>query len=189
MNALTLLKQDHENVEALFDRFERAGPDAYEEKAQIAEKAVEHLSVHAAVEEEVFYPAIRARLPEETAAILEALEEHHAAKTMLAEIERLAPRAERFDAKMTVLIESVRHHVTEEEGSLFPTVRDAFTLEELNKLGETMEAAKRTAPTRPHPHQPDTPPLNIILGVPVAILDRAMTAGREALSRVARLSP
>ena len=184
MNALTLLKQDHENVEALFDRFERAGPDAYEEKAHIAEKAVELLSVHAAVEEEVFYPAIRVRLPEETAAVLEALEEHHAAKIMLAEIDRLAPGAERFDAKMTVLIESVRHHVTEEEGSLFPTVRDAFTAEELNKLGETMEAAKRTAPTRPHPHQPDTPPLNIVLGVPVAILDRAMTAGRKALNLV-----
>ena len=184
MNALTLLKQDHQNVEALFARFEQAGPKEYREKKQISEKVLEHLATHAAIEEQVFYPAVRSELPDATALVLEALEEHHLVKLSLAEIEKLPPQAERFTAKMTVLIESVRHHVEEEENDLFPKVREAFSVQELEELGEAMQKAKDTAPTRAHPFQPDTPPLNLVLGVPMAILDRVVTTGKEAVGRV-----
>ena len=92
MNALTLLEQDHRDVEVLFTRFEQAGPRAYREKKEIADQVVEQLAVHAAVEEQVLYPTIRTEIPDETPAVLEALEEHHLAKLALAEIEKLPPR-------------------------------------------------------------------------------------------------
>jgi len=185
MNALTLLKQDHGNVEELFHRFETADPSDHEELARVRDLVIEHLSRHAVVEEQVFYPAIRAKLGDEDAFIvLEGLEEHHVAKATLSELEKLAPAHERFRPKFTVLIESVRHHVEEEETDMFPKVRDAFTVEELNTMGEQMEAAKKIAPTRAHPLVPDVPPFNILLGLPIAVLDGAITAGKEAVGRL-----
>lgn len=183
MNALTLLKQDHQAVASLFERFEKAGPNAHVEKRKVADKVIEHLSTHAAIEEQLFYPAVRAKLQDETPTVLEALEEHHAAKLVLSELEKLPSTAERFDAKFTVLIESVRHHVKEEEDELFPKVREAFTVQELEELGEAMAKAKQTAPTRPHPFQPDEPPANVLLGMPVAVLDRLMTTGKQVVGQ------
>lgn len=185
MNALTLLKQDHGNVEELFRRFETAGPEDVEELARVRDLVIEHLSRHAVVEEQVFYPAIRAKLGDDQAfTVLEGLEEHHVVKATLSELEKLAPTHERFRAKFTVLIESVRHHVEEEENDMFPQARDAFTVEELNTMGEQMEAAKQVAPSRPHPFVPDVPPFNILLGLPIAVLDGAITAGKEAVGRI-----
>ena len=185
MNALTLLKQDHQNVEALFSRFEElARGNGTKAKFDVVQKIIEHLSVHAGIEEQVFYPAVREALADSKPMILEALEEHHAVKVMLSEIEKLSPEAERLDAKVTVLIENVRHHVKEEEGELFPQVRDAMTVQQLDELGETMEKAKETAPTRPHPFQPDQPPANVLLGLPVAMLDRAVPTGKQFVGKV-----
>jgi hemerythrin superfamily protein len=187
MNAITLLKQDHQNVDALFKRFEQlAGDASAEEKSQIVGKVIEQLSVHAAIEEQLFYPAVRECSPDAADVVLEGLEEHHVVKWTLSELEKMRPTDERFDAKVRVLIESVRHHVEEEETDLFPKVRDALTVEQLNELGEAMERAKETAPTRPHPRQPDTPPLNIVLGAPIAIIDRAIQTGREAVAHALR---
>lgn len=182
MNALTLIKQDHRNVEDLFKKFEAAGESADAEKRTLRDKIVEQLSVHAAVEEQVLYPALREELPDTEQDVLEALEEHHAAKLALAELEKLDPTHERFTAKMTVLIESVRHHIEEEEESLFPTIREAFGTTRLEELGDALEKAKVGAPPRPHPFQPDEPPLNVLLGAPVAILDRVLKTGREAVT-------
>jgi hemerythrin superfamily protein len=185
MNALTLLKQDHQNVDALFTRFEElAAGDGTKAKADVVQKIVTQLSVHAGIEEQVFYPAVREALPDSTPTVFEALEEHHAAKLLLSEIEKTPPTAERFDAKVKVLIENVRHHVQEEEDELFPQVREAMTVQQLEELGEALQTAKETAPTRPHPFQPDQPPANILLGLPVAMLDRAFTTGKEFVSKV-----
>ncbi|HUS62270.1 MAG TPA: hemerythrin domain-containing protein [Acidimicrobiales bacterium] len=185
MNALTLLKQDHQNVEALFKRFEQLGEGGEPaEKKQIVDKVIEHLSVHAVIEEQLFYPAVREQAPDATFTVLEGLEEHHVVKWVLAELEKMAPTDERYEAKFTVLMENVRHHVEEEETDIFPKLREAMTVEQLNTLGESMEKAKETAPTRPHPRTPDTPPLNIILGAPMAVLDRAIKTGRETVEKV-----
>lgn len=183
MNALTLLKQDHQNVEALFERFEKASADDHEEKTRVTELVIEHLSTHAVIEEQVLYPALRDRLPEDEFTVLEALEEHHAAKLMLNELEKTRVTDERFDAKFTVLMENVRHHVEEEENDLFPKARDAFTVQELEEMGEALTTAKEVAPTRPHPFAPDQPPGNILIGLPVAILDRLVTTGRQAVGK------
>ena len=185
MNALTLLKQDHGNVEELFHRFETADPTDTAELGRIRDKVVEHLSKHSAVEEQVFYPAIRAKLGDEQAfAVIEGLEEHHLVKVTLDELEKMAPTADRFRAKMTVLIENVRHHVKEEEEEMFEQVRDAFSMEELNELGEQMEQMKTVAPTRPHPLIPDQPPFNILIGLPVAIVDRTLTGAKELVGSI-----
>jgi hemerythrin superfamily protein len=182
MNALTLLKQDHNNVESLFKRFEALDDDPAE-KLALRDKIIEHLAVHAAVEEQVFYPAVREASSEAEETVLESLEEHHVVKWTLSELEKLAPAAERFDAKMKVLIESVRHHVEEEENELFPEVRKLVPATRLDELGEAMEKAKASAPRRPHPRTPDTPPLNAILGAGVSIVDRVVRTGRDAVGQ------
>jgi hemerythrin-like domain-containing protein len=183
MNAITLLKQDHGNVEELFRRFEQLAPGATTEKAQLRDRVVEQLSVHAAVEEEALYPALRKRVPASEAEVLDALEEHHLVKRALKELERLSPGAERFEPKMRVLIDNVRHHVEEEEreSGLFDQLRTAFTVEELNDLGQAIEKLKATAPKRPHPLVPDVPPLNLVLGPPAAVLDKVLTEGRKVV--------
>jgi hemerythrin superfamily protein len=158
MNALVLLKQDHGNVQALFERFEHLGDDAAEvaEKRRVADKIIEHLSVHAAIEEQVFYPAVR-KLDDLEDDILEAIEENHIVKWTLSELEGLSPEEENFDAKVTVLIENVRHHVKEEEKSVFPQVRKAMGQARLNDLGQSLADAKISAPTRPDPHVQSEP--------------------------------
>src|SRR3954451_5135388 len=151
MDAITLLKNDHKTVERLFKQFEKAGDDAHDQKREIVESIIEELSVHAVIEEQAFYPTVRTEVPDVEDDVLEGLEEHHIVKWTLSELEGMDPSEERFDAKVTVLIESVRHHVEEEEGDLFPKVRDAIGRRELRDIGEIMEKVKGIAPKRPHP--------------------------------------
>ena len=89
--------------------------------------------------------------------VLESLEEHHVIKWVASEVDGMKPDEGPFRAKVTVLIESMRHHVEEEETELFPQVRQALGRKALGELGSTMEQAKKFAPTRPHPRAPDTP--------------------------------
>ena len=165
MDAITLLKQDHKTVEQLFKKFEKTTRPA--EQRKIVQQVIRELSVHAAIEEMVFYPAIRDRVPQVEDTVLESLEEHHVVKWTLAELDDMKPSHERFTAKMTVLIESVRHHVEEEEKELFPDVRTALGRKELAELGDALEKAKKVAPTRPHPRAPDVPPGNLVAGATV----------------------
>jgi hemerythrin superfamily protein len=177
MDAITLLKQDHKTVEKLFKQFEKAKQPAQQRK--IAGQVIKELSVHAAIEEMVFYPAVRDRVPKAEDTVLESLEEHHVVKWVLSELEDMKPDHERFKAKMSVLIESVRHHVKEEESELFPDVRKALGRKELGELGEALEKAKKTAPTRPHPKAPDTPPGNLVAGAAAGVADKARTKVKE----------
>ncbi|MDH6220789.1 hemerythrin domain-containing protein [Streptomyces pseudovenezuelae] len=149
MDAIVLLKDDHQTVEKLFKEFERAGDRAYKTKRKIADKVIEELTVHAWIEERIFYPAARAAVPDTTDHVLESVEEHHVVLWMLSELAGLDPQDERFDAKMTVLIENVRHHVEEEEKEWFPQVRSALGRNRLGELGEQLSAAKPDAPHDP----------------------------------------
>ena len=182
MDAITLLKQDHKAVEKLFKQFEKTTQPAQQRK--LAQRVIEELSVHAAIEEMVFYPAVRERVPKVEDTVLESLEEHHVVKWVLSELDDMKPDHERFKAKMTVLMESVRHHVKEEESELFPEVRSVVKRKELGELGEAMEKAKKTAPTKPHPRAPDTPPGNLIAAAVSAPIDMALNAGKEAVQAV-----
>src|SRR4029077_9084010 len=113
-----------------------------------------------------------------------ALEEHHVVKWLLSELDGMAPGAERFDAKVTVMMESVRHHVKEEESDLFPKVRAKLGRRELLEIGDALRAAKRRAPTHPHPRAADTRPANLIVGAAVAVMDKARDVGKKAVDRV-----
>jgi hemerythrin superfamily protein len=151
MDAITMLKQDHRTVQALFTHFDRAGDRAYAVKRTLVDNMIEELSKHAADEEELFYPTTRATVPGIDDIVLESIEEHHIVKWVLSELEGMDPRAEAFNAKVTVLIENVRHHVKEEESDYFPKVRRSLSRKELGELGEAMAALKDGAPTKPHP--------------------------------------
>ena len=189
MDAIALLRQDHREVERLFKQFEKAGPRAHKTRRNIADKVIKELSVHAAIEEQVFYPAIREAVEETEDTVLESLEEHHIVKWTLSELDGMDPEAERFVPKMTVLMESVRHHVEEEEDELFPKVREALGRKQLAELGAAMEKAKKAAPTRPHPHAPDTPPGNLVAGAGAALLDKARDAVKQGKKSAAKKAP
>jgi hemerythrin-like domain-containing protein len=184
MDAIALLKQDHKTVRTLFRRFERAGDSATKSREQLAAEIIEELSRHAAVEEQLFYPTVRETFPDDQEYVLEALEEHHAAKSLLAEIDRLPATHERFRAKMMVLIESVERHMEEEEATVFPELRRTLGRRRLSELGAALERARQTAPTKPHPHVPDEPPLLPVVGTVVGVVDRARTASGTALRRL-----
>src|SRR6478609_7497742 len=158
MDAITLLRNDHRTVKQLFTRFEKLGENAGVAKRDVVEQIIEELSIHAAIEEQLFYPAVRATVPGVEDGVLESLEEHHIVKWVLSELEGMDPADERFDAKVTVLIENVRHHIDEEEGELFPKVRDELGRKALGELGDAMETVRAAAPTHPHPRAPDEPP-------------------------------
>ncbi len=158
MDAITMLKDDHKTVEKLFRQFEKLGHDGDPaKKRELVDSMISELAVHAHIEEQVFYPAVRAQVPDEEDMVLEGLEEHHIVKWTLSELEGMSPSEERFDAKVTVLMESVRHHVEEEEGEMFPGVRKALGRKKLQDLAEKLSAAKAAAPTHPQPKAPDTP--------------------------------
>lgn len=186
MDAIVLLRNDHRTVERLFKQFEKAGSNAHKTRRGIVDKVVEELSVHAAIEEQVFYPAVREAVPDANDEVLEGLEEHHIVKWTLSELDGMDPEDERFVPKMTVLMESVRHHVEEEEGELFPTVRQAMGRKQLGELGDALAAAKETAPTRPHPRAPDTPPGNVVAGAGAAVVDKARDTAKTAIKRAAK---
>ncbi|MGI8776823.1 MAG: hemerythrin domain-containing protein [Acidimicrobiales bacterium] len=188
MDAIALLRNDHREVERLFKQFEKAGPNAHKTRRQVADRIVKELSVHAAIEEQVFYPAVREAVPETDDDVLEGLEEHHIVKWTLSEVDGMDPEHERFVPKMTVLIESVRHHVTEEEGELFSTVRGAMTRKQLAELGEVMAQAKEIAPTGPHPRAPDTPPAGAAKAVAAGI-KKAATVRKKAATAKKRATP
>jgi hemerythrin superfamily protein len=183
MDAITLLKHDHKTVEGLFKQYESAGDRAFKTKRRLVDRMILELAVHAAIEEQVFYPVAK-EAAEAKDIVLESLEEHHIVKWTLSELEKMDPEDERFDAKVTVLMEMVRHHVEEEEQELFPKVRSILGREDLEELGRTMAEAKKAAPTRPHPRSPDEPPANILAGAGAAVLDASRDLAKAAVERI-----
>ena len=183
MDAITMLRKDHKTVEGLFKRFEKTGPGATKTRRDLVDRIITELAVHGEIEEMVFYPAVRAELPDETDLVLEALEEHHVVKWTLSELDGMPADHERFGAKVTVLMEAVRHHVKEEEDELFPKVRDALGRNALGDIGAAMEKARKIAPTKPHPRSPDQPPGKLIAAPVAAVIDKARDVGKELLSR------
>ena len=134
MNAIDLLEQQHREVEKLFKKIEKAGPD---EKEKLFDELADSLAVHAAIEEQHFYPATKDARTEEL--LQEAVEEHLSVKRIIADLLEMEPDDAQFDAKIKVLQEQVEHHVEEEEGELFPKVRKLHSKDELEDLGVLME--------------------------------------------------
>ena len=153
MDAITLLKNDHKTVKKLFREFEQAHKNEAPGRAKFVNQIVEELSIHAAIEEKIFYPAVRTEVPALEDDILESLEEHHGVKWTCLELTKMDPSDERYDAKVIVLSEHVNHHVKEEEEQWFTKVRDAMSRTRLSELGDAMAKAKKTAPRSPQPER------------------------------------
>lgn len=136
MDALTFLKQQHREVEKLFEMAEKAEGDR--EKESIFLQIADDLAIHATLEEKIFYPAVLSEKTEEL--LQEALQEHLQAKRLLADMLDMDPADKRFDAKLTVLQEEIAHHVEEEEKDMFVKVKKEIGKEQLEALGVQMEA-------------------------------------------------
>src|SRR5438270_11842509 len=177
MDVIDLLTNDHAEVNALFGRYKQASkPDT---KQELANEVVHELSVHAAVEEQFVYPLMRAKLDDGGKKADHAIEEHQEVKRLLADIEKLDPDNADFDKKMAKVTESVQHHVQEEEGELFPELRQATEAGTREKVGSVVEKAKSLVPTHPHPLVPGTATAQLVAGPWASIVDHV----RDLVSR------
>jgi hypothetical protein len=140
MDALELLKEDHERVKDLFEQAEAKEDD--KEKRKLFKEIKKELETHTRIEETIFYPAMQER-EELKDMVLESLEEHKQVKKLLREMDRLGKTSEKFEPKLKVLQENVEHHAEEEEeGKMFPKIRQLLSATELEELGAELEAAK-----------------------------------------------
>jgi hemerythrin-like domain-containing protein len=149
-DAIVMLKEDHTRLRRLFRDFERAADGAAAAKARLVTRMLEELTVHTYLENEVMYPEVRRLVPELEQDILESYEEHHVADVLCFELATMDSDDERFEAKTTVLIESVTHHMEEEERDWFPQVRQALGRKALQELGERMATMRPKAPRKPY---------------------------------------
>ncbi len=142
-DAVAMLMADHKRVKALFKEFasvkENAPEDEQQEKADIVKKICMELTIHAEVEEEIFYPAVRKAIKDDDL-MDEALVEHAGAKDLIAQLEEMDPNDDLYDAKVTVLGEQINHHVKEEEGDMFPKAKKAKV--DTDSLGAQMAQRK-----------------------------------------------
>jgi hemerythrin-like domain-containing protein len=148
-DAIVLLKADHKEVKGVFKQFQQAGEDATAKKGDLVKKMIELLTVHTYLENELIYPEVRRQLPDLEDDVLESYEEHHVADVLCLELSTMSADHERFDAKTTVLIENVLHHIDEEEQEWFPQVRKGMSRKQLAELGERMLQMRKTAPRSP----------------------------------------
>ncbi|MYM86115.1 hemerythrin domain-containing protein [Rugamonas sp. FT82W] len=146
-DALTLLTEDHEHVKSLFEQYEELGDRAHVSKQKLALQICTELTKHATAEEEIFYPAVRAATKAEDL-MDEALVEHASAKDLIAQIISMESTDDLYDAKVKVLSDLIEHHVQEEEGEMFPKVRN--TKLDLDALGTQIAARKEQVELPPH---------------------------------------
>jgi hemerythrin superfamily protein len=132
-DAIVILKDDHKQIRRLFKQFQTADDDDTARKGRLVKEIIELLTVHTYLEDDV----------------LESYEEHHVADVLCAELYGMKPGDERFDAKTTVLIENVTHHVEEEEQEWFPKVREGLGRKQLQELGARMNGLRDKAPRSP----------------------------------------
>ena len=121
-SATQLIKRDHKKVEGLFEKFDKA--KSSDAKQRVCEQVIQEIEVHAKLEEEIFYPAVRKHLGEEDL-LDEAKQEHQQAKKIIAELKKADAEDEEFDSKFAELVECIQHHVEEEEGELLPKVEES----------------------------------------------------------------
>jgi DUF438 domain-containing protein len=174
----SLLIRDHRTVKGLFRKFEKASNKS--ERQRLGEEIIEELSVHALLEEQLIYPIVRERDARLAESVLEALEEHHAVKLTLAELDKMDTDDERYAAKMHVVKEAIETHIEEEESKLLPRLDSLLDAEEAKAISQQMESLRRTAPNHPHPLAPDTPPGGMVAGIVAKVSD----VGKDLVRKV-----
>ena len=144
MDALRLLKDDHDKMRKLLDELETTTERGVKTRQELYSTIKGELTVHEIIEEEIFYPALKDH-PKAKDIVLEAYEEHHVVDTVMAELEDLPVEDETWGAKAKVMKENVEHHMEEEEGEMFQKARQVFDRDELDDLGTRMEERKAVA--------------------------------------------
>jgi hemerythrin-like domain-containing protein len=134
MNPLTLLRKDHREVK---DLLKQASDADTAQKQKLFEQIKSELQVHEAIEEEIFYPALKEH-PKTKELALEAYEEHHVVDQVMSELDALSPDDESWEAKFSVMEENLKHHINEEEREMFEQAEKVFSDDELEQLGEQM---------------------------------------------------
>jgi hemerythrin-like domain-containing protein len=144
MDAIQMLKADHDKVKDLLDRLEKTTERGEKTREELFATIKGELTVHETIEEEIFYPALKEH-PKAKELVLEAYEEHHVVDTVMAELEGLDVTDETWGAKATVMKENVEHHIEEEEQEMFKQARQVFDKAELEELGARMAERKTSA--------------------------------------------
>jgi hypothetical protein len=178
MDPVRLLKQDHRRVKVLFRRFEQAKSTS--ERQKVGEEIIEELSVHAAIEEQLIYPLIRNANARGANQVLNALEEHHVMKLVLAELDGMKASDERYAAKLHVVREAVESHIEEEESKLLPLLERSFDPATSKDLTNAMRLMKSAVPNHPHPAAPDEPPGGLL----ATIFAKMGDAGKDLMRKL-----
>ncbi|SFO87672.1 Hemerythrin HHE cation binding domain-containing protein [Amycolatopsis arida] len=177
-DVIALLRRQHEEIRDLFGEVERARGD---ERRDAFRRLVRLLSVHETAEEELIHPEVRRVDGGEPVAEARVKEEHRA-KELLSTLDELGPDAEGFDTLLFQLRDDVLAHAEHEERAEFPLLAASHDAERLRAMAATVRVAEAVAPTRPHPGV-ESPAGNVLLGPPLAIMDRVRDAIRSALNR------
>jgi hemerythrin superfamily protein len=170
MDAPELLAHDHRMVEQLFRDYRSAASDS--QRKGVVDILVRELSKHAALEELMVYPLAKQVIPGAETEVDRHLDEHMTVKKLLVELDGMPPNDERMNGLIEQLQRGIEQHVTEEEGVLFPKLRDAVDQQALDELGQALDEGKKVAPTRPHPNAPTEPPALALAAPVAAIYDR-----------------
>ena len=144
MDAITMLKTDHDKVKQLLTELESTTERGVKTRTELFATIKGELTVHEIIEEEIFYPELKAH-PKAKDIVLEGYEEHHVVDLLMAELENLDVDDEQWGPKALVMKENIEHHIEEEEGEMFKQARSVFDRAELEELGERMEARRKTA--------------------------------------------
>ncbi|MEU6095176.1 hemerythrin domain-containing protein [Streptomyces sp. NPDC047079] len=174
-NVINELVTDHREVEELFGRIEALPPGDKDRKVY-ADQVTMELVRHSVAEEAYLYPAVRKYLTDGDAIADKEIEDHSRAERIMKDLEGQEADDPEFDRLIGMLMTEIRAHVADEEENLFPKLQQVASAEALDDLGEKVRRAKKTAPTRPHPSAPDTPPANKLLAPGAGLVDRVRDA-------------
>ena len=144
MDAIALLKADHDKVKRLLSDLETTTERGVKTRAELFATIQGELTIHETIEEEIFYPALKSH-PKAKDVVLEGYQEHHVVDLLMGELESMDVSDERWGAKATVMKENIEHHIEEEEGDMFKKARQVFDRGELEDLGERMAERKMSA--------------------------------------------
>jgi hemerythrin superfamily protein len=175
-DVVILLISQHEQIKSLFSRLKASEGT---KKKELFEDLVRLLAVHETAEEEVVHPTARRKLDHGEEVVDGRLHEEDAAKRALAELYDLGVDHADFDGKLAAFEEAVVKHATHEENEEFVRLRETLSPDQLRRMAGAVRVAEATAPTRPHPHSPESAVGNLLVGPPVAIFDRIRDAVRD----------
>lgn len=175
-DVIEVLAHDHREVADMFAKLESGAIGDARNRKAVVDQVIIELSRHSVAEEEYLYPAVRKLVPGGDAMADREIQEHAEAEVLMKALDGMDPSDPAFTPKLTELMAAIRAHIAEEEGDLFPKLVANSTPDQLQELGAKVIAAKKLAPTHPHPSGPDTPPGDKLLAPVLGLIDKVRDA-------------